>query len=136
MGHDFVTFRGRSLHLHDTWIDVLRGLIVRHARPTPEHREAFDAFVAEWICVGSGVWLGDAFDGFVTGDDAEARRELLIQALEAARAEVAAEGPLLSVAFLDAIPQDEEWGRGGFGEPRPPDRLLAAIDGSLALLRP
>ena len=135
MGHAFQTFRDRSIHLHDTWIETLRGLIVRHARPPETMRAAFDEFVGDWGRLGPGVWSGGAFRSFVDGPEAEARRVMLVEAIVAARDEVVAQGEELSVAFLDAIPQHEEYGTGGFGGPVPATKVLSALDQALGLLR-
>jgi len=134
VGHDCIQFGDRAIVLHDTWIEVIRGLIVRHADPTPQMRDAFHTFVDGWIRIGPGVWMGDAFDGFVTGEDTEARRTMLVTALDAAGAAIAAQGDALSVEFLDAIPRHEVYDSGGFGEAVASAKILDALDRARALL--
>jgi hypothetical protein len=134
MGHDYLHFRGRSLHLHDTWIEVLRGLIQKHASPTAEMRHAFDHFMDEWAVICPGVSAGQAFDGFVHGDDAETRRLVLVAAIDSARAEVVANGDELSADFLNGIPRHPEHGSGDFTGPLASSMILVVLDKARALL--
>ncbi len=83
MGHDYLSFNGRSVHLQDTQIELLRHFctqITNEIHPADlkadeQTIDSFRAFFAAWQRAGPGVWINTDFSKFV--EENSHRREVL-----------------------------------------------------------
>ncbi|HEV3189468.1 MAG TPA: hypothetical protein VGY54_03170 [Polyangiaceae bacterium] len=109
MGHEILTYRGRSAIINDFDFVAVRHflLIASEAARLGE----VTTFVAGWIWEGPGVWTGEDLDVFLHGDETVEQR--FSTALEAALAHVLAFGERFPPGYLEKHAKLSECSRAG-----------------------
>ncbi len=134
MGHDFIIYQNRHVHLHDAVIELLRhfSLIeVGNTLPSDlntreETLTALRSFFERWESNGPGVWSGTDFTLFVHGQPQ--RRDVLRTFLERVSERVKRFGDLIPRTYLDG--HHLNWG-GDY----PAEKVIAALGKLIEMLR-
>lgn len=115
MGHDFITYHDRHVHLHDAVIELLQHFFLEEAgsaQPSDlntdeETLTSLRSFFEAWESAGPGVWMGTDFTIFVQGQPE--RRDVLRIFLERVSERVKRFGDLIPMTYLNGHHLD--WGR-------------------------
>jgi hypothetical protein len=126
MGHDFLKYEDRHVHLHDAVIELLHHFISEELRtPRPPELRTDDetlnslrSFFGSWQYAGPGVWLGTDFTLFVKGQPP--RRDLLLSLLGRVMGRVKQFGTNIPLGYLT----DHEL---GFMGDYPADKVITAL---------
>jgi hypothetical protein len=140
MGHDFITYGQRHVHLHDWDIWLLRHLLLTEAQVvTPSDVSADEAtleslrsFIAAWRWIGPGVVMGTELNDFIQNQ--ATRRDILLSLLHRTITRLERMGEVIP---LDHLKKHVDKRRGvTFGKEQQTRRFIKALEQLREMLRP
>lgn len=126
MGHEIIVYRDRHVVLGDHDLCLIRHFLLLEAEPSDGDLKEF---VGSWQWIGPGVWVGNDWDEFFSGDPA---REPSFDRLLARTAQrIQAFGPRLPLGYLQKHVNSPTF---GFHADQPVDGFVKKIDEMRQLL--
>lgn len=98
MGHEIVVYRDRHAIIHDMDFWAIRHFLLAEAESS--HDAEFAEFVRSWDWFGPGVYGGEDFDAYFSGD--QDREVAFLKLLEATRKRVESFGEFVPLEYLAA----------------------------------